>query len=270
MKTEAAVLWEVGGKWQIEELDLDPPGKRDVLVELAASGLCHTDDHSVTGDVPLYLPTVGGHEGAGVVLEVGTEVTRVKPGDHVVLTVVPSCGQCQWCAMGRGNLCDRGAWALAGTTPEGEFRHHLNGTDIGNFCQLGAFSRYVVTNEIQAVKIDDDIPLHVAALVGCGVTTGFGAAVRVADVEPGDTVVVIGTGGVGMNAVQGARIAGAAKIIAVDPAEFKREQAAKFGAHHAVSSVEEAQELVSELTRGLAPTRRSSVSVWCAATSSDR
>ncbi len=251
MKTDAAVLWKVGGSWEIEELDLDPPNDREVLVELAASGLCHTDDHSVTGDVPTYLPSVGGHEGAGVVVEVGKEVTRVKPGDHVVLTVVPSCGQCRWCASGRGNLCDRGAWALAGSAPDGTFRHHLKGQDIGSFCQLGAFSKYVVTNEIQAVKIDDDIPLHLAALVGCGVTTGFGAAVRVAKVEPGDTVVVVGTGGVGMNAVQGARIAGAAQIIAVDPGDFKREQALTFGAHHAVASVEDATELVSELTQGV-------------------
>jgi NDMA-dependent alcohol dehydrogenase len=251
MKTDAAVLWKTGGEWQIEELDLDPPESHEVLVELAASGLCHTDDHSVTGDVPLFLPTVGGHEGAGVVLEVGSEVTRVKPGDHVVLTVVPSCGKCAFCVAGRGNLCDRGAWALAGSAPDGTFRHHLNGQDIGSFCQLGAFSRYVVTNEIQTVKIDDDIPLHVAALVGCGVTTGFGAAVRVADVEPGDTVVVVGTGGVGMNAVQGARIAGASQIVAVDPGEYKREQAAKFGAHYAVASVEEAYDLVQEITRGV-------------------
>lgn len=251
MKTEAAVLWEVGGTWKVEELDLDPPGPRDVLVELAASGLCHTDDHSVTGDVPLFLPTVGGHEGAGVVREVGSEVSRVQPGDHVVLTVVPSCGQCRWCASGRGNLCDRGAWALAGSTPEGTFRHHLGSTDIGSFCQLGAFSRFVVTNEIQTVRIDDDIPLHLAALVGCGVTTGWGSAVRSGAVEPGDTVVVVGTGGVGMNAVQGARIAGAARIIAVDPEPFKREQSAVFGAHHAVASVAEAHELVQELTRGV-------------------
>ncbi len=251
MKIEAAVLWEVGAAWKVEELELDPPGPRDVLVELAASGLCHTDDHSVTGDVPLYLPTVGGHEGAGIVREVGPEVTRVKVGDHVVLTVVPSCGQCRWCASGRGNLCDRGAWALAGSTPEGTFRHHLGDTDIGNFCQLGAFSRWVVTNEIQTVPIDDDIPLHLAALVGCGVTTGWGSAVRAADVEPGDTVVVVGAGGVGMNAVQGARIAGAARIIAVDPESFKREQAPIFGAQYAVSSVDEAYTLVQELTRGV-------------------
>ncbi len=245
------MLWETGGKWQIEELDLDKPESDEVLVKLAASGLCHTDDHSVTGDVPLFLPTVGGHEGAGVVVEVGSAVTRVKPGDHVVLTVVPSCGKCAFCVAGRGNLCDRGAWALAGSAPDGSFRHHLNGQDIGSFCQLGAFSQYVVTNEIQAVKIDDDIPLHLAALVGCGVTTGFGAAVRVADVAPGDTVVVVGTGGVGMNAIQGARIAGASKIVAVDPGEFKREQALKFGAHYTAASVEEAYDLVQDITRGV-------------------
>jgi S-(hydroxymethyl)glutathione dehydrogenase/alcohol dehydrogenase len=251
MKTEAAVLWEVGGKWVVEELDLDPPSEREILVELVGSGLCHTDDHSVTGDVPLYLPTVGGHEGAGIVREVGGDVTRFREGDHVVLTVVPSCGACRWCAAGLGNLCDRGAWALAGHAPDGTFRHHLNGQDIGSFCQLGAFSRFVVTNEIQAVKIDDDVPLHLAALVGCGVTTGFGAAVRAGKVEPGDTVVVVGVGGVGMNAVQGARIAGAARIVAIDPVAFKREQALQFGATHTVASIEEAGELVSSLTRGV-------------------
>jgi len=251
MKTKAAVLFETGGKWTVEELDLDPPADREILVELAGSGLCHTDDHSVTGDVPLYLPTVGGHEGAGIVREVGKDVTRFKVGDHVVLCVVPSCGACRWCAAGLGNLCDRGAWALAGHAPDGTFRHHLNGQDIGSFCQLGAFSQFCVTNEIQAVKIDDDIPLHLAALVGCGVTTGWGASVRAGKVVPGDTVVVVGVGGVGMSAVQGARIAGAAKIVAVDPVAFKRDEAMKFGATHTAASAEEALELVKSITNGI-------------------
>jgi S-(hydroxymethyl)glutathione dehydrogenase/alcohol dehydrogenase len=245
------VLWETGGPWKVEEIELDPPKEREVLIKLAASGLCHSDDHVLTGDTPCTFPMVGGHEGAGVVVEVGSEVTRVKAGDHVVLAAVPSCGQCRWCSSGRANLCDRGAYALTGYGPDGTYRRHQGSVDIGAYCQIGTFSEYVVASETQTVKIDDDIPLDLAALVGCGVTTGLGAAQSVGQVQPGDVVVVVGIGGIGINAVQGARIAGAGTIVAVDPLPNKRDWALQFGAHHTAASFEEAQELVSKLTHNV-------------------
>lgn len=251
METSAAVLWGVKEPWKVEQLTLDPPGPREVLVQLAASGLCHSDDHVVTGDTPCPTPMVGGHEGAGVVLEVGADVTRVKVGDHVILTPVPNCGQCRWCVSGRANLCDMGAFALSGHGPDGTFRRHLGDLGVGAYCQIGTFSQYTVVSETQAVPIDEDIPLELAALVGCGVTTGVGAATTVGGVQPGDVVVVVGIGGVGINAVQGARIAGAGIIVAVDPLENKRAWAEQFGATHSVASMEEAHELVGELTRGV-------------------
>jgi len=251
MRTHAAVLWQQGGPWKLEQIELDPPKEREVLVKLAASGLCHSDDHAVTGDTPIPYPVVGGHEGAGVVVEVGSQVTRVAVGDHVILAAVPSCGACRWCSSGRANLCDLGAFALTGHGPDGTYRRHLDGVGIGAFAQLGTFSPYVVVGETQTVAIRQDIPLELAALVGCGVTTGLGAAQRVGQVQPGDVVVVVGIGGVGINAVQGARIAGAATIVAVDPVAKKRDWAREFGAHHAVASVEEAQQLVAQLTRNV-------------------
>jgi S-(hydroxymethyl)glutathione dehydrogenase/alcohol dehydrogenase len=248
MQTRAAVLWEVGGPWKVENIELDPPQAGEVLVKLAASGLCHSDDHIVTGDTPAPLPMIGGHEGAGVVTEVGPGVTRVAVGDHVILAAVPACGQCRWCSSGQANLCDRGAYALTGHGPDGTYRRHQGGTDIGAYCQIGTFSPYIVASEMQTVPIDQSIPLDLAALVGCGVTTGLGAAQAVGQVRPGDFVVVVGVGGVGINAVQGALIAGAATVVAVDPVEKKRDWALRFGAHHAAASIDEARALVSELT----------------------
>ncbi|SHN40152.1 NDMA-dependent alcohol dehydrogenase [Cryptosporangium aurantiacum] len=251
MKVDAAVLYGVGEPYKIEEIELDAPREREVLVELTASGLCHSDDHLVTGDVPLPGPMVAGHEGAGVVVDVGSQVTRVKQGDHVILHPVPSCGQCRWCVTGRANLCDLGAFALTGYAPDGTYRRHLKGEDIGAFCQLGTFSPYTTVSETQVVAIDADVPLEVAALIGCGVTTGVGAATKVGRVQPGDVVVVIGVGGVGTSAVQGARIAGASTIVAVEPGEYRRRRAAEFGATHSAASVEDATGLVRDLTHGV-------------------
>jgi len=248
MKTRAAVLWQVGGPWKVEELELDPPRDGEVLVQLAASGLCHSDDHALTGDTPCPFPIVGGHEGAGVVVDVGPNVDRVAVGDHVLLSAVPSCGRCRWCSAGRANLCDRGAYALTGHGPDGTYRRHQGTTDIGAYCQLGTFSEYTVVSQFQTVPIRKDVPLELAALVGCGVTTGLGAAIKVGEVEPGDVVVVVGVGGIGVNAVQGAKIAGAATIVAVDPLANKRDWARQFGATHTAASLDEARELVSSLT----------------------
>ena len=250
MKVQAAVLWGLGEKWIVEEVDLDPPREQEVLVKLTASGLCHSDAHLVTGDVPIPFPVVGGHEGAGIVEEVGPGVTGIEPGDHVVLAFIPACGKCRSCATGHSNLCDLGAGIILGPQLDGTYRFHARGSDVGQMCMLGTFSPYTVVPAASIVKIDDDIPLEVAALVGCGVTTGYGSAVHTAEVRAGETVVVMGVGGIGMNAVQGARIAGAERIVALDPVAFKREKALEFGATHAVADVDEAWNIVSELTRG--------------------
>ncbi len=252
MKTKAAVNWGVGQDWKIEELVLDDPKHGEVLVKLAASGLCHSDEHILTGDMPVPgYPYIGGHEGAGVVEKVGPGVESLKVGDHVVLSFIPACGRCKMCSTGHQNLCDLGAGILEGLQiTDGTSRHHIKGEDARLMCVLGTFSPYTVVNEASAVKIDDDIPLQLAALVGCGVTTGWGSAVNSADVQPGETVVVVGVGGIGSNAVQGARIAGAKYIVAVDPVEFKRENAQAFGATHTAASIEEAMPLVQQITRG--------------------
>jgi S-(hydroxymethyl)glutathione dehydrogenase/alcohol dehydrogenase len=249
--TEAAVLFDYGNDWEVEELTLDDPREGEVLVRLAASGLCHSDEHLRVGDLPMEaLPAIGGHEGAGVVEAVGPSVRTVAEGDHVVLSFIPGCGRCKWCAVGRSNLCNEGAGIQVGLQTDGTSRHHVRGQDARLMCMLGTFSPYTVVNENSVVKIDDDLPLEKAALVGCGVTTGYGTAVYAAEVGAGDTVVVLGIGGVGANAVQGARLAGATKIIAIDPAPFNREQAGKFGATHMYASAAEALEPIAEMTRG--------------------
>ncbi|MEY2436227.1 MAG: hypothetical protein QOF97_1063 [Acidimicrobiaceae bacterium] len=263
MDTKAAILYGPHTDWSVEDITLDPPKQGEVLVKLAASGLCHSDEHLVSGDMVMpaevaellgvqQFPIIGGHEGAGEVVEVGPGVTNLVAGDHVALGFVPSCGRCPSCAMGRQNLCDLGAFLLAGRqVTDFTARHHTkDGADVGIMCCLGTFSPYTVVSEASAIKIENDIPLDKAALVGCGVTTGWGSATYAADVQPGETVVIIGIGGVGINAVQGAAMAGARYVIAVDPVQFKRDQALLFGATHTASSVEEATALVGELTWG--------------------
>ncbi|WP_346054608.1 NDMA-dependent alcohol dehydrogenase [Amycolatopsis dongchuanensis] len=251
MKTTAAVLWEYGKDWEIEELELDEPHEGEVLVRLAASGLCHSDEHVRVGDLPLEaLPGIGGHEGAGVVERVGPGVSKVREGDHVVLSFIPACGQCTWCAAGHQNLCDEGAGLTVGLQRDGTARHHVRGHDARLMCLLGTFSPYTVCSENSAIRIDDDLPLDKAALIGCGVTTGWGTAVYGGQVRAGDTVVVLGVGGVGANAVQGARIAGATRILAIDPGEFNREQARRFGATHTFASTKDALEVLPDMTRG--------------------
>lgn len=251
MKTRAAVLRDVGKPFEIIELDLDEPKTGEVRVKFAASGLCHSDDHLRTGDIPVRYPIVGGHEGAGVVEAVGEGVTRLAVGDHVVASFLPVCGKCRFCARGQTNLCDLGRFLVDNCLPDGTFRYHEGTTDFGQMCLLGTFSQYAVLSEASVVKIEDDIPLELAALVGCGVPTGFGSAVNAGGTRPGDTVIVYGIGGVGANALQGASVVGARHVIAVDPVEFKRASAPTFGATHAVASAEEAQALALELTWGV-------------------
>jgi NDMA-dependent alcohol dehydrogenase len=251
MKTRAAVLRDIGKDWEITELELDPPKVGEVLIRYVASGLCHSDDHLRTGDIPVRYPIVGGHEGAGIVEETGSDVGRLKPGDHVVCSFLPVCGHCRFCARGLGNLCDLGALLYENSLPDGTFRFHGDGEDYGQMCLAGTFSQYAVVSEHSVVKIDDDLPLETAALVGCGVPTGWGTAVNAGGVRPGDTTVVYGVGGVGINAVQGAAFAGAQHVIAVDPVPSKLEVAMRLGATHTAGDAETAQQIITEVTRGV-------------------
>jgi len=251
MKTRAAVLYGVGQPFVVEELDLDPPKEHEVLVHLAASGVCHSDYHVVTGDMQVPLPQVMGHEGAGIVEKVGPGVTRVKPGDHVVMSFIPSCGFCYFCVNGMTQLCDLGAGILQGPQLDGTYRLHKDGQDIGQTAMISTLSEWTVVPENSAVKIDDDYPLERACLVACGVTTGVGAAINRAKVAPGSSVLVLGCGGVGTNVIQGARIAGAGMIIAADLLDFKLEMAMKFGATHTINNGRgNLIEKVMELTNG--------------------
>ena len=243
MQTKAAVLWEINQPWSVEDVELDAPGPGEVRVKLAASGLCHSDEHLVTGDLPFELPIIGGHEGAGVVEEVGEGVSWLTPGDHVVFGFIPSCGRCPSCSTGHQNLCDYGALMGVGKQiADGTSRHHAQGKDLGLMCLLGTFSHHTVVNEASCIKIENDVPLEKACLLGCGVVTGWGSAVYAADVGPGDIVCVVGIGGIGANAIQGAKLAGAKQIWAIDPIEYKREKAMEFGATHTAASMAEALE----------------------------
>lgn len=253
MLTRAAVLFVAPGKWEITEVELEGPRQDELLVKMTAAGLCHSDDHILQGDLPIppgALPVAGGHEGAGVVEEVGPNTPGWKVGDRVVLTFLPMCGLCRWCASGMQNLCDNGRNILSGVREDGSRRMSLNGTQIGQGAGVATFSEWSTVSVQSAIKIPDDIPLDVAALTSCGVGTGWGSAVRSADVRPGDVVIVMGTGGIGMNAVQGAKHGGASVIIAVDPVEMKRQASFEFGATHAVDTMEEATRIAQSFTNG--------------------
>jgi NDMA-dependent alcohol dehydrogenase len=269
MKCQAAIMRGVGKEWELEEITLDPPREGEVLVKMAVAGVCHSDDHFTTGDfipspdlaaimaatgapVPEYFPVLGGHEGAGVVTEVGPGVRSVQPGDRVAMSFIAACGRCRWCVSGKSYLCDIGAMMMAREmTTDGTTRRHVGDQELTAMAQLGTFAEYAVLAENSVVKIDELIPFEAASLVSCGVTTGWGSGTIGVGTQVGDTVVVIGTGGVGINAVQGARAAGANSVIAVDPVEFKRDTAKFFGATDTSPSMEEAFPLVQELTRGV-------------------
>ncbi|GAA3214792.1 NDMA-dependent alcohol dehydrogenase [Microbacterium terregens] len=250
MTTRAAVCREAGQPWEITELELDDPRANEVRIKFYAAGMCHSDDHIQKGDAPMRMPVVGGHEGAGVVDAIGEGVTRVKVGDHVVCSFIPACGKCRYCSTGRQNLCDEGKNASTGEFADGSFRFHQDGVDFGGLCVLGTFSQFSVVSEYSVIPIPKDIPFEVAALVGCAVPTGWGSAVHAAGVQAGDTVVIFGAGGVGSNAVQGAALAGAQRVIVVDPVEFKRDMAKVFGATHTFETAEEATEFVIQSTWG--------------------
>lgn len=265
MKSRAAIIREVGGPWSVEEFELDPPRAGEVLVRIAAAGLCHSDDHIRSGYLsapkdpldsgvlPAMPPTIGGHEASGVVVEVGAGVTRLSPGEHVVTSFLAVCGQCRWCNCGMEYLCDVGAGTLVpGMPTDGTFRHHtVDGQDLRHTSKIGAFAEHTVVSADSLVKIDRHLPLVPCALLSCAVPTGYGSAAYRARVTDGDTVVVIGAGGIGTAAIQGARINGATGIIAVDPIEFKRASARRFGATHVTATTAQAIDLVRELTHGV-------------------
>ena len=251
MKTRAAVIHEAHTPWEVVELEVDDPRPHEVLVRWVASGICYSDLHMVHGDVRPRFPMIGGHEGAGYIEAVGEGVTDFAVGDAVICAFIPSCGRCRWCATGQQALCDQGASTINGNLPGGHFAFHRNGLDYGALGTCASFAQHAILSEYSVVKIEDDVPFESVCIVGCGVPTGWGSAVYSADVLPGDTVIVIGTGGVGINAVQGARYAGAKRVIAVDPVALKREVAEQVGATHAVATVEEAHALAQQLTRGV-------------------
>jgi S-(hydroxymethyl)glutathione dehydrogenase/alcohol dehydrogenase len=245
----AAVLEAFGEPLAVQELELDPPKAGELLVRMAASGVCHSDLHVALGIHPTALPVVLGHEGAGVVEDVGPGVAGLAPGDHVLLTWLPYCGHCRPCARGWPNRCENTLWYDA-TLEDGTCRFHRDGEPVHHM-NTSSFAERSVVPARTAIKVDPDLPLTELALMGCGVMTGVGAALNTAHVRPGDTVAVVGCGGVGLNVVQGARIAGAAVIVAVDVVPSKLELARELGATHAVdASAVDPVEAVRELVPG--------------------
>ncbi|NLU82825.1 NDMA-dependent alcohol dehydrogenase [Rhodococcus sp. HNM0569] len=252
MKTKGAILWGVNEPWSVEEIEIGEPVAGEVSLRMEAAGMCHSDHHMVTGATPLpSYPAMGGHEGAGVVTKVGPGVTDLEVGDHVVLSFIPACGKCPSCSAGHQNLCDLGAGLLSGQAiSDGTYRIQARGQDVIPMCLLGTFSPYMTVHESSVIKIDKDIPFEVAALVGCGVPTGWGSATNIAEVKPGEAVAIVGVGGVGMSALQAAVASGARQVFAIDPVPWKRDQAIKFGATHAFESMEAAIVPIMELTYG--------------------
>jgi len=245
----AAVLRAFGEPLSVEELELDPPQEGELGIRMAASGVCHSDLHVVQGIHPTELPAVLGHEGAGIVESVGPGVRGFEPGDHVLLTWLPYCGHCRQCVRGWPNRCENTAWYDA-TMEDGTCRFHRNGERVHHY-NTSSFAERSVVPARTAVKVDPSLPLAELALMGCAVMTGVGAALNTARVRPGDTVAVVGCGGVGLNVVQGARIAGAARVVAVDVVPAKLELARELGATDAVdASAGDPVEAVRELVPG--------------------
>jgi NDMA-dependent alcohol dehydrogenase len=249
---KAAVLYELKTPLKVEDVDLDNPKRGEVRVKIAANGVCHSDYSVIHGVLRSPLPVVPGHEGAGIVEEVGPDVTLVKPGDHVVLSFAPYCGHCYYCSIGRPVLCDNMRLTMGkGSLLDGTCRLKKNGKPIHHMAGLSSFAQYAVVAEISCIKIPANVPLEKACLVGCGVMTGVGAAINTAKVEPGTSAVVIGCGGVGLNVIQGCALAGAGVIIAVDLMDNKLEYAKQFGATHTINpSKQELVKTVRSLTEG--------------------
>jgi S-(hydroxymethyl)glutathione dehydrogenase/alcohol dehydrogenase len=253
MKTQAAVLWQPGEPVEILEVGLQAPKAGEVLVKIAACGVCASDLHVVDGELREPMPLVLGHEAAGVVVDTGPGVESLSPGDHIVLALVPSCGECAECRRGRPNFCELGArMAAEGTLADGTSRLSLNGTRLHHFNSISSFAEHAVVPEAAAVRIRGDVPLDRVALVGCAVLTGYGAVMNTAGVEEGASVAVWGCGGVGTNVVQGARLAGAARIVAIDTRPEKLDLARALGATATVQAGEDVDVVsaVRDLTGG--------------------
>ncbi len=231
----AAVLYEPGKPLVVEEVDLEAPRQGEVLVKISATGVCHSDLHYIKGDLPCPLPVVLGHEAAGVVQAVGPGVDLVHPGDHVVLLFAPSCGHCRYCDAGRPHLCEMRS-RVRGRMPDGTTRLRLRGEELNHFTCVSSWAEQAVVPASGVLPISKEVSLSVAALLGCAVTTGVGAVVNAARVVPGSSVAVFGLGGVGMNVVQGARLAGAVMIIGVDLLDHRLEAARRFGATHTINA----------------------------------
>ena len=233
MQIQAAILSEPNGRFLIDTVELDPPQAGEVLVKLAASGVCRSDWRVAIGTAPKPMPIITGHEGAGIVEAVGRGVTRVKPGDHVTFIWAPACGDCFYCDGGKPNLCETFTPLLAtGLQADGKSRIHWRGRPVHILAGLGAFAEYAVARAESCLTIRKDIPLELAAVAGCAVATGVGAAMFTAALKPGESVAVFGVGGVGLNVIQGARLCGADPIIAIDAIEGKLTPARDFGASH--------------------------------------
>ena len=234
MKTRAAVAWQAGQPLTIEELDLDGPRAGEVLVEIKATGICHTDYYTLSGADPEGLfPAVLGHEGAGIVVEVGAGVSSLKPGDHVIPLYTPECRQCKFCLSRKTNLCQAIRLTQGrGLMPDGTSRFSLKGKPILHYMGTSTFSNYIVAPEIALAKIRSDAPFDTVCYIGCGVTTGIGAVIWTAKVEPGANVVVFGLGGIGLNVIQGAKMAGAGKIVGIDLNPAREAMARRFGMTH--------------------------------------
>ena len=255
MKVSAAVAHQPAARLEITEVDLEGPRAGEVMVEIRATGVCHTDAYTLSGKDPEGLfPSIMGHEGAGIVVEVGSGVSSVKPGDHVIPLYIPECRQCPACVSGRTNLCTAIRETQGrGVMPDGHSRFSLNGKILYHYMGTSTFANFTVLPEIAVAKIREDAPFDKVCYIGCGVTTGIGAVINTAKVQVGDRVVVFGLGGIGLNVVQGARLAGASLIVGVDLNPRRRAIAEKFGVTHYVNPAEAGSDLVAyliDLTKG--------------------
>jgi NDMA-dependent alcohol dehydrogenase len=251
-KAKAAVCREMNQPVVVEEIEIESPGRDQVMIKLSACGVCHSDLSATDGTIKFPLPMIIGHEGAGIVVEVGEGVTDLAAGDHVISSFVTMCGKCRYCTTGRPYLCDRAANALF-TLPDGSVRtHDRAGNALNVFCACGVMAEYATLHVNNVIKIEQDMPLDRAALVSCGVMTGVGAVFNTARMEAGSSAVVFGAGGVGLNAIQGCAIAGARTIVAVDTNEAKLELARRFGATHALNAKneEDVAKAVKKITQG--------------------
>ena len=252
MKTKAAVIYEPKSKFIIEELDLAEPSNGEILVEVKATGVCRTDEHVITGDEEHPFPCVLGHESAGIVKQVGRGVETIKEGDHVITVWMPSCGKCEPCRKGQGNLCVRGAGLFSGVLFDGKTKFKKNGEDIYHFLNVSGFSEYIIIPEDSAIVVDKQAPLDKICLLGCASTSGFGAATRTAKVEAASTASIYGFGGIGSGVLIGLVSSGADMIIVVDPNDWKEEVAIKMGATHFINPKKvDPVELTLELTNGV-------------------